>query len=286
MIKIIPTYYPLLSDYCLSLSIAENHAFSSKERDVETGLSYFGSRYYSSDLSIWLSVDPMAHKYPSLSPYVYCADNPIKLVDPNGEEIDIDGYRYMPGQSCPEEASESTRNKWNTMNVLYSKENGKCVIDEMDQSEKCFHISSETKTKGAGAYVRDEDGTGGTVYLNGHDNNLGTLAHELFHGYQDLNGRANHSIFNEVEANLFSFSITGDTRGLYNNIDQDEYSQNFNKAMIDLCYKPFDANIFNFVVSEFTNCSPKNWRGTYDSYSSETFSSYLIMDFYPLYPPR
>ena len=61
--------------------------FSAKEKDLETGLSYFGSRYYSSDLSIWLSVDPMAAKYPSLSPYVYCANNPIKLVDPNGEEI-------------------------------------------------------------------------------------------------------------------------------------------------------------------------------------------------------
>ncbi|MCQ2270346.1 MAG: hypothetical protein MJZ52_03845 [Bacteroidales bacterium] len=61
--------------------------FSAKERDVETGLSYFGSRYYSSDLSIWLSVDPMASKYPGLSPYIYCANNPVKLVDPNGEEI-------------------------------------------------------------------------------------------------------------------------------------------------------------------------------------------------------
>lgn len=60
--------------------------FSAKEKDQETGFSYFGSRYYSSDLSIWLSVDPMASKYPSLSPYVYCANNPIKLVDPNGEE--------------------------------------------------------------------------------------------------------------------------------------------------------------------------------------------------------
>ncbi|MCQ2270708.1 MAG: matrixin family metalloprotease, partial [Bacteroidales bacterium] len=66
-----------------------NFTFSAKERDVETGLSYFGSRYYSSDLSIWLSVDPQAAKYPSLSPYVYCANNPVKLVDPNGEEIVI-----------------------------------------------------------------------------------------------------------------------------------------------------------------------------------------------------
>ena len=35
------------------------HTFSAKEKDSETGLSYFGSRYYSSDLCIWLSVDPM-----------------------------------------------------------------------------------------------------------------------------------------------------------------------------------------------------------------------------------
>ena len=63
------------------------YTFSAKERDSETGLSYFGSRYYSSDLSIWLSVDPQASKYPSLSPYTYCANNPVRLVDPNGEEI-------------------------------------------------------------------------------------------------------------------------------------------------------------------------------------------------------
>ena len=63
------------------------YTFSAKEKDAETGYSYFGARYYSSDLSVWLSVDPMSDKYPSLSPYVYCADNPVKLVDPNGEEI-------------------------------------------------------------------------------------------------------------------------------------------------------------------------------------------------------
>ncbi len=62
------------------------YTFSAKEKDSETGYSYFGSRYYNSDLSIWLSVDPMASKYPSLSPYTYCANNPVRCVDPNGEE--------------------------------------------------------------------------------------------------------------------------------------------------------------------------------------------------------
>ena len=47
------------------------------------------ARYYHSTLSIWLSVDPMADKYPGLSPYVYCANNPVKLVDPNGTTVVI-----------------------------------------------------------------------------------------------------------------------------------------------------------------------------------------------------
>ncbi|MGD0343151.1 MAG: hypothetical protein ABSA76_15730 [Bacteroidales bacterium] len=38
-------------------------------------------------LSRWLSVDPLAAKYYSISPYVYVADNPIKYIDPNGKEI-------------------------------------------------------------------------------------------------------------------------------------------------------------------------------------------------------
>ena len=62
-------------------------SFSGKEKDSETGYYYFGARYYNPDLSLWLSVDPMSDKYPSLSPYNYCAWNPMKLVDPDGAEI-------------------------------------------------------------------------------------------------------------------------------------------------------------------------------------------------------
>ena len=36
-------------------------------------------------MTMWLSVDPMADKYPSISPYAYCVWNPVKLVDPDGE---------------------------------------------------------------------------------------------------------------------------------------------------------------------------------------------------------
>ena len=63
--------------------------FTGKELDEETGYGYFGARYMDHELMTgWLSVDPMADKYPSMSPYNYCAWNPVKLVDPDGREIE------------------------------------------------------------------------------------------------------------------------------------------------------------------------------------------------------
>lgn len=63
-------------------------SFTGKERDEETGYGYFGARYMDHELmTMWLSVDPLADKYPSLSPYNYCAWNPIRLVDPDGKEM-------------------------------------------------------------------------------------------------------------------------------------------------------------------------------------------------------
>ena len=68
--------------------------FTGKERDEETGYGYFGARYMDHELTtMWLSIDPMADKYPSISPYAYCAWNPVKLVDPDGNEaIDNDDW--------------------------------------------------------------------------------------------------------------------------------------------------------------------------------------------------
>lgn len=63
-------------------------AFTGKERDEETSYSYFGARYMDHELmTMWLSVDPMSDKYPSISPYAYCAWNPVKLVDLDGREV-------------------------------------------------------------------------------------------------------------------------------------------------------------------------------------------------------
>ncbi len=78
------------------------YLFNGKELDEETGLYYYGARYYNPRVSQWLSVDPLAEKYPSHSPYNYTLNNPVKFVDLDGEDIFItDGtntYRYINGQ--------------------------------------------------------------------------------------------------------------------------------------------------------------------------------------------
>ncbi len=58
-------------------------------QQYETNYTYFGARYYDSDLSSWLSVDPLAAARPNLSPYNYCQNNPVVRVDPTGMLDDI-----------------------------------------------------------------------------------------------------------------------------------------------------------------------------------------------------
>jgi len=72
-------------------------------------------------LTSWLSVDPMADKYPSLSPYNYCAWNPIKLVDPDGRDwydVDEDGTVKKN-----EEKSKECQDK----DILYSTKKSESV---------------------------------------------------------------------------------------------------------------------------------------------------------------
>jgi RHS repeat-associated protein len=67
------------------------YKFTGKELDAETGLYYYGARYYDPSLGIFHGVDPLASKYPGWSPYNYTMNNPIGLVDKDGREPSQEG---------------------------------------------------------------------------------------------------------------------------------------------------------------------------------------------------
>ena len=62
------------------------YKYNGKELDRKGGLDWYdyGARMYDAVLGRWHAVDPMSEKYYGVSPYLYCANNPILLVDPNG----------------------------------------------------------------------------------------------------------------------------------------------------------------------------------------------------------
>jgi RHS repeat-associated protein len=82
------------------------YKFNGKELDAESGLYYYGARYYDPRISIWASVDPLADYNPHMNKqfyfngqhngglqnsfnhasYSYCYQSPVKLIDPNGKQ--------------------------------------------------------------------------------------------------------------------------------------------------------------------------------------------------------
>ena len=186
-------YYPLV--------------FTGKEKDEETGFGYFGARYMDHELTtMWLSVDPMADKYPSISPYAYCSWNPVKLVDPDGRDfetivdhekktITIRAKFYMcAGSEEQRKAFQKAINEWNSCEFEVSfpgAEKGS------DNYRVCFDINN---SNGEGpsnyvSFISDEDfnkyfkgleGAGGfsdgrNIFMRNSSTNNQLLAHEIGH---------------------------------------------------------------------------------------------------------
>jgi RHS repeat-associated protein len=73
------------------------YRFNSKELDPETGLAYYGARYYQNKLGMWLSVDPLANERAWVSPFNFVQNNPILRVDPDGRKDII--YDHLGNQT-------------------------------------------------------------------------------------------------------------------------------------------------------------------------------------------
>ena len=73
-------------------SYSSPYRFNAKEWDAETGNYYYGARYYPPSTSVWLSVDKKAHWYPQINPYGFTLNNPVNLIDPNGQWVKGAGF--------------------------------------------------------------------------------------------------------------------------------------------------------------------------------------------------
>jgi RHS repeat-associated protein len=100
-------YYPFGKQWeDLNLMANTNrYTFSGKEKQTVKDLGWldFTARMYAnSEIPMFTTQDPLAEKYYSLSPYMYCAGNPLKYVDPNGK-------RFIPSLILPNVAKKGAK---------------------------------------------------------------------------------------------------------------------------------------------------------------------------------
>ena len=82
---------PILFDPFTINDTSHPYKYNGKELDMMHGLNTYdyGARQYNSALPLWDRVDPLAEKYYHVSPYTYCANDPVNYVDPDGKKIKI-----------------------------------------------------------------------------------------------------------------------------------------------------------------------------------------------------
>ena len=125
-------------------SFSTPYLFNAKELDDETGLYYYGARYFDPTGAMWLSVDPMFEKNVGASVYNYCHGNPIMAVDPDGKtDFFIDGdyssHTYVDdGDHQVIQLSKENFQRLSDINFDPSAEDYQCVIESGKMRDDLF----------------------------------------------------------------------------------------------------------------------------------------------------
>ncbi|MCQ2210954.1 MAG: RHS repeat-associated core domain-containing protein, partial [Paludibacteraceae bacterium] len=197
------------------------YLFNAKELDSETGLYYYGARYFDPSEAMWLSVDPLWEKYVGMSPYGYCAGNPVKMVDPDGKNVEEGSFEDKQLSKIDIKA-QRTIEKLNkkiakNKNVQENKEKIRNLeltrkdISTMRESNENFSICESSNNEN---YTEYENGRY-VIYLRHRllkDKAL--IVHELRHCGQYARGqlnkdKSNYNVNHEVDAYRAQLSFNG-----------------------------------------------------------------------------
>ncbi|MBR6604776.1 MAG: RHS repeat-associated core domain-containing protein, partial [Prevotella sp.] len=133
------------------------YKYNGKEFDRTHGLDWYdyGARFMTPDIGRFTTIDPLAEKYYSISPYVYCVDNPIRNIDPLGDTILVinkcNTFKYENGKLYNKDGNlykgENGKLKGflsqvvNALGKISATKTGNNLIHNLSQSEHNYSIS-------------------------------------------------------------------------------------------------------------------------------------------------
>ena len=225
------------------------YKYNGKELDRTHGLDWYdyGARNYDATLCQFTTIDPLCEKYYHISPYAYCANNPMRFIDPDGRyftEKSIDvlkefmSYLQMQLRQIGEKMNKAEGEKLEKLEQKYKEtyERNQRIFNEIYQlasSDQAYSIGygndycTADITMSAGAF---RGGRYDIRIADGYSTNerMGVIGHELKHAFQFEKGELSSGIkgeetfydkTDEYEALQRQSEITGKTERLDMNLD-------------------------------------------------------------------
>ena len=230
-------YYPFGALMSASTQgAAQRYKYNGKELDRIHGLNLYdyGARQYDAALGRWTSIDPLAEKYYEISPYAYCANNPVVFVDPDGCKFDFSKMTKDEYQSYLEKINP-LRKTSPLFNTLYKS---------LENSKETYFINFgkiRSVAKGGesidGRFKMNEKGGGSVTFDKERFENIGfsVLGEEFFHAYQhdNRNGYGKGEFNREFEAKTFVTALIVSMRAALHPYDG---MSEFQDRIMDLMY--------------------------------------------------
>jgi len=206
-----------------------------KESKTHVNLYDYGFRYYDPTLGRWNCIDKLAEKYYPLSPYVYCANNPIKLIDIDGRYFDDENEKRAQRLEKKLIRQQERLAKKVIKMAAKGKDTGDLEArqDELDKSlNDISNMRNNTSTEFRYASVNSEEarnngiegpttretdtnGKGDAVVTMFNESSMGKILHEGRHGGDiargnlEFNNTGGYGVSHEVSAYRAEYSWSG-----------------------------------------------------------------------------
>ncbi len=126
----------------------DRRLFTSQERDPETGLDYFGARYYRADIGRFTTVDPAQEARLSLADpqrwnrYAYAKNNGMRFVDPDGR-WGIDVHQYLTAALAYAAGASRLESEALGRSDIWTDDNPATKPVSLGRSHYIYHFSTE-----------------------------------------------------------------------------------------------------------------------------------------------